>query len=148
MTTTSLAVGVVSGNNNDDDVNDGSNKEQLKNRTGEQSEIKTKIGKEEYTNPLGYLTAKKMIHGLLTCDTIYIEEGKARAHKKSSDKWEIKIPALTKEELSVKLGITPKEINRLKRSPNFYNSIINKISLPLIKLYCSVKFADSEYKGN
>ncbi|MEI8055391.1 MAG: hypothetical protein WCH10_05285 [bacterium] len=44
-----------------------------------------------------------------------------------------------------KLGISTKELDKLKR-PNFYKDMASKISLPLICLYCSIKFVDGEHK--
>lgn len=92
-----------------------------------------------------FLTAQKMIHRLLACDRIKTEEGKIRAHE-TCDKPEIKIGAFTKNELAKKLGISVRELEKLKY-PDFYKSKARKISLPLSRLYCATKFADGEYKG-
>ncbi len=90
--------------------------------------------------------AQKIIHRLLTHDKLKmaLDEGKIM-DSVSSDKPEIKVKAFAKEELAEKLGICPEELEKLK-SPSFYEGIVNKISLPLIRLYCATKFADGEYK--
>ena len=64
----------------------------------------------------------------------------------SKNKSEVRVRPFTKGELAEKLGISLKELYELKR-PSFYESMANKISLPLIRLYCSTKFVDGEYKG-
>ena len=95
-------------------------------------------------NCLRFLTAQKMINRLLTCDRIKtaLDEGKVINHwlyNDNDNKLEIKIGAFAKKELAKKLSIKPKELEKLK-SPDFYNGVVNKISLPLVRLYCAIKF--------
>jgi hypothetical protein len=85
-----------------------------------------------------------MIHRLLTCDRIKAEEGKIRAHG-AYDEPEVKVGAFTKEELAKKLGINPKELEKLK-TPSFYKTMASKVLPPLIYLYCATKFVDGEYR--
>jgi hypothetical protein len=94
-----------------------------------------------------FLTAQKMIHRFLTQDRIKTEldEGRAGGHGLYDDELIEKTGAFTKEELAEKLGISPKELEKLK-SPSFYKGMANKISLPLIRLYCATKFLVGEYK--
>jgi len=102
---------------------------------------------EQPPGNLNFSTAQKLIHRLLTCERIKtdLDDGKIRGLG-LSNKPEIKIGAYTESELAEKLGIKPKELEKLK-SPYFYEKMANKISLPLIRLYCSSKFVDGEYKG-
>jgi hypothetical protein len=79
-----------------------------------------------------------MIDRLLTIDRLEKKKGRV-------DKVELRCTKYTKAELSQKLGITPKELDRLKL-PRFYNSMVNKVALPLIALYCLTKFVTGEYK--
>jgi len=97
---------------------------------------------------LNFLTAQKMIHRLLTHDRIKtaLDAGRVINYALLGTKPEVIIKALTKEELAEKLGISVGEFNKLK-CPGFYKEIVNKISLPLVQLYCATKFADGEYKG-
>ncbi len=97
---------------------------------------------------LNFSTAKKMIHRLLTHDRIKtaLDEGKTMDYV-SNDKPEIKVRPFAKEELAEKLGISPKELDKLKR-PSFYENMASKISLPLIRLYCSTKFEVVNIKAN
>ena len=96
---------------------------------------------------LNFQTAQKMIQRLLTHDRIKtaLDEGRVINHA-SNNKPEVKIGAFTKEELAIKLGISTKELDKLKRQ-SFYKGMASKISLPLIRLYCSIKFVDGEHKG-
>jgi len=98
---------------------------------------------------LNFSTVQKMIHKLLTQERIKTEldEGRVSSrHRLYDDKLEVKIRVYTKGELAKKLGISFKELERLKSS-SFYRGIASKISLPLIRLYCATKFVDGEYKG-
>ena|SRR3990170_2653507 len=96
---------------------------------------------------VNFRAAQKMIHRLLTHERIKtaLDEGKTMDYV-SNDKPEIKVRPFTKEELAEKLGISSKELDRLK-SPSFYEGMASKISLPLSRLYCATKFVDGEYKG-
>lgn len=109
---------------------------------------KTSLLAEQPAGNLNFSTAQKMIHRLLTLDRIKTEldEGRVINHEVYDNKPMVKIRAFTKEELAEKLGISQEEFNKLN-SPDFYESMANKISLSLIRLYCSTKFADGEYKG-
>lgn len=88
-----------------------------------------------------------MIHRLLNHNRIKtdLDEGRIRGLG-SCNEPVVKTEAFTKEELAKKLGMSPEEFERFK-SPDFYNEIVNKISLPLIRLYCATKFVVGEYKG-
>jgi hypothetical protein len=96
---------------------------------------------------LNFSTAQKMIHRLLTHDRIKtdLDEGRIRGLGLSNDKPEVKAGAFTKEELAEKLSISPEDLEKLESS-DLYESIANKVSLPLIRLYCATKFADGESK--
>ena len=87
-------------------------------------ELETKVG--EYIN---FLTIRKIILQFLTCDRIIFIP--------------TKVSKFTKLELANKLNITPKQLKRLLRSQSScsYREMIGKINLPLIKLYCSTKWA-------
>jgi hypothetical protein len=108
---------------------------------------KNSITAGQSSGNVNFSTAQKMIHRLLAHDRIKtgLDEGKTRDHE-SNDEPKIKIIAFTKEELAEKLGISPKELKKLK-SPDFYKGIVNKISLPLIRLYCVTKFVNGEYES-
>lgn len=97
---------------------------------------------------VSFSTAQKMIHRLLNHDRIKtdLDEGRIRGLGSCSDKPVIKVRAFTKEELTEKLGISLEELEKLK-SLNFYEGMVNKISPPLIRLYCATKFVGGEYKG-
>jgi hypothetical protein len=102
----------------------------------------TKSITAEYTpcynsaNTLSFFTAQHMVLRLLTVD---------RLEKESQYKKELRCAKYTKEELAQKLGITTNELKKFKL-PHFYNSIVGKISMPLISLYCATKWVDGEYK--
>ncbi|MEI8054868.1 MAG: hypothetical protein WCH10_02555 [bacterium] len=104
------------------------------------------VAARQSSGNLNFRVAQVMIHKLLTCERIKtaLDEGRIINHA-SNNKPEVKIGAFTKEELAGKLGISTKELDKLKR-PNFYKDMASKISLPLICLYCATKFADGEYK--
>jgi hypothetical protein len=95
---------------------------------------------------LNFRVAQKMIHRLLTFDRIKTEldGGRARGHGLDNEP-EVKIGTFTKEGLAEKLDISLEELEKLK-SPSFYERIANKISLPLVCLYCASKFVVGEYK--
>lgn len=92
---------------------------------------------------LKFSTVKKMIHRLLTQERIKtkLDEGRVINHHESNTKPMTKVEAYTKEELAKKLGISLKEIDKLK-SPSLYCRIASKISLSLARLYCATKFID------
>ena len=96
---------------------------------------------------VSFSTAQKMIHRLLTLNRIKtdLDDGKIRGHG-LGDEPEVKMVAFTREELAEKLGIDLEELEKFK-SPSFYEGIVNKISPPLICLYCATKFVGGEYKG-
>jgi hypothetical protein len=94
---------------------------------------------------VSFLTAQKMIHRLLNHDRIKTDLDDERIKGLGSyNEPETKIGAFTKERLAEKLGISPEEIENLK-SPDFYEGIANKISLPLARLYCATKFVNGAY---
>jgi len=90
---------------------------------------------------LNFSTAQKMIHRLLTLERIKtaLDEGRVINHALLGNKPIVKMKAFTKEELAEKLGISLEEFDKLK-FPGFYKEIVNKISLPLVRLYCATKF--------
>lgn len=94
---------------------------------------------------LNFKTAQKMIHRFLTEERIKtaLDDGRIINHALSNEP-KIIMKLYTKEELAKKLGITVEELGKLK-SPNFYEKMVNKISLPLTSLYCVTKFAGNEY---
>jgi len=87
--------------------------------------LKTKINKNS-TPYLSRRTFNRMIHQFLTCDRIKTAETR---HSK-----------YTKQELAKELGISKQELMKPKKT-HYYNKIANKINLPLIRLYCSAKWA-------
>ena len=91
---------------------------------------------------LNFQTAQAIIHKLLTCDRIKtaLNDGKV-INPALRNEPKIKLAAYTKEELAKKLGITARELNKLK-TPSHYKKMVDKISLPLICLYCATKFVD------
>jgi len=98
---------------------------------------------------LNFSTAQKMVHKLLTSDRIKTELDEGRVinyHRSRDDRLVVKTGAYTKEELAKKLDISPKDLKKLK-SPGSYSSIVRKISLSLIRLYCATKFVDGKCKG-
>ncbi len=103
---------------------------------------KESIAAGQLSGNLNFRVAQKMIHRLLTHDRIKtaLDDGRIGGYK-PNDKTEIKVEAFTKKELAEKLGISLEELERLKR-PSFYKSMGRKISLPLIRLYCSTRFVD------
>ncbi|CAL7962656.1 hypothetical protein GAMM_40004 [Gammaproteobacteria bacterium] len=107
---------------------------------------KDSIAAGKSSGNLNFSVAQKMIHQLLTMDRIKtaLDDGKV-INLTLCNEPKIRLAAYTKDELAKKLGITTKELEKLK-IPNFYKGIASKISLPLSRLYCATKFADSEYK--
>ena len=107
-----------------------------------------RITARQLSGNLNFSTAQKMIHRLLTNDRIKTEldEGRVRSLGSCDDKPVIKTGAFTKKELAQKLSITLEELKKLGL-PYFYRRMAVKISVPLVSLYCSTKFADGEYKG-
>ena len=81
---------------------------------------------------LSFLTTQKMIRRFLSCDRIITAE--MRGEK------------LTIQELASRLSVNPLElelfIRPISRAP--YRKTAGKIALPLIKLYCSTKWAEDE----
>jgi hypothetical protein len=91
---------------------------------------------------LNFKTAQKMIHRLLTEERIKtaLYDGRCINPALPNEPKIIMNPH-TKEELAKKLGITEEEFEKL-RSTDFYEKIADKISLPLIQLYCATKFVE------
>lgn len=91
---------------------------------------------------LNFKTVQKMIHRLLTEERIKtpLDEGRV-INPALCNVLKVRVAAYTKEELAKKLGITPEELEKL-RYPDFYEEMADKISLLLINIYCSTKFAD------
>ncbi len=58
----------------------------------------------------------------------------------SSPVSEVRVKSYVKQELAKNIGIISEELKKLK-SLGFYHKMANKISSPLIKLYCATKFA-------
>jgi hypothetical protein len=132
MSAFSLTTKYLSGNNK-------RNKEQPKNGTGEQLQSETKKESNKNKN-LKFSTAQGMIFKLLTTDRLEKESPRCRTTK------EYRCTKYTKEELAQKLGITHQELEKLK-IPYFYRRVANKISLPLISLYCATKWVNEEYRA-
>ena len=117
MTESSLAVGLALGNNSD-------SKEKVCINNGEKSRVETNRDSYKY-KILSFSVATKMINKFLTVNRI---DNKGKNVK------------YTKEELAEKLGITIEEFERLK-SPSFYKSKGNKVTMALVSLYCDTKWA-------
>lgn len=96
---------------------------------------------------LNFETAQKIIHQLLTQDRIKtaLDDGRV-INPALCNGPKTRVAAYTKEELAKKLGITVEELDKLK-FPDFYEKMVNKISLPLTMLYCATKFITGEYKS-
>ena len=95
-----------------------------------ETKVKGKINPDRrLNNHLKFSTVQNIIYKFLNCNRI--------------ETVEIKCVKYTKEELAERIGITIKELEAAK-APYFYTSIASKISLPLISLYCSAKWADGE----
>lgn len=108
---------------------------------------KTSLSAGQLSGNLNFSTAQKMIHRMLIHDRIKIALDDGRVVNPAiNNETEIRLKAYTREELAKKIGITPEELEKLK-STDFYKEMATKISLPLIRLYCSIKFVDGEYKG-
>jgi hypothetical protein len=104
------------------------------------------LNAESSTGNLNFSTAQKIIYRLLNHERIKtdLDEGRIKGLGTIDNKPTAKVAAYTKKEIAEKLGLTLEELDSLK-SPNFYENIINKISLYLIRLYCSTKFTNGEY---
>jgi hypothetical protein len=105
---------------------------------------KTSLIAKSSSGNLKFKTAQKMIRKFLTCERIKtdLDEGRIKGINLNNES-EIKINAYTKNELAKKLGITQEELEKFK-SRIFYENMASKISLPLIRLYCSAKFVDGK----
>jgi len=105
------------------------------------------LSARQLSGNVSFSTAQEMINRFLTLDRIKtaLDEGKA-INRASGNEPEERVRPFTKEELAEKLGITVKDLGKLKH-PAFYEKIASKISRPLNRLYCATKFADGEYKG-
>ncbi|CAL7961366.1 conserved hypothetical protein [Gammaproteobacteria bacterium] len=79
-----------------------------------------------------FLKFQERINKLLTCDRMV--------------KIEVRCPSYTKEELAKKLGISEKELEKLKKF-YFYKIMESKIVRPLLNLYCSTKWAENGCKS-
>jgi len=94
----------------------------------EQLETKTDAAGNQ---AIKFLTVQKMINEFLTRDRVVMKE--VRCVKYSE--WE----------LAEKLNITPKALKSLKL-PYVYKSMVSRITLPLVRLYCSTGWVDDECK--
>ena len=110
---------------------------------------KNSLATKQKSCNLKFSTMQKMIRRLLTQDRIKTEldEGSVINHYESKNKPMVRVKAYTKAELVRKLNISLEEFEKLK-SPGSYRSMIDKISLSLIRLYCATKFVDDEHIGN
>ena len=108
---------------------------------------KTSITAVPSAGNLNFLTAQKIIHRLLTQERIKtdLDEGRIKGLGITDNKPIVKVAAYTKKGLAKKLGITLDELYKLN-SPTSYECMANKISLPLIHLYCATKFSTDEHK--
>lgn len=88
-----------------------------------------------------------MIHRLLTEERIKTppDDGIVKGNA-SLPAPEVRVEPYAKSELAKNLSITLGELEKLKLL-DFYSKMVNKISLPLVTLYCATKFVDGEYKG-
>lgn len=68
---------------------------------------------------------QKMINKFLTCDRVITKEARCLRY--------------TEWELAEKLNITPKMLKSLK-VPYVYKAMVSRITLPLVRLYCSTKW--------
>ena len=93
----------------------------------EQTEIKV----NDRNGNIGFSTTQQMINKFLTYDRIAIK--KVRCLK------------YTKIELAEKLNLTPKSLDKLKL-PYFYKSMVSRITLPLVRLYCATGWVEDECK--
>ncbi len=105
---------------------------------------KNSIGACHSSGNLNFETAQKIIHRFLTEERVKtaLDYGRIINPTLPNEPKTIMKP-YTKEELAKKLGITTEEFEKLK-SPNFYEKMADKISLPLTLLYCATKFVDGE----
>ena len=100
-------------------------------RSGNKEKLETKIDGGIHKN-INFLTVQKMINRFLIRDRIVMKE--------------VRCLKYTERELAEKLNITPKTLKKLKLQC-FYKATISRVTLPLVRLYCSTKWADGEYKG-
>lgn len=82
---------------------------------------------------ISFETVQKMLNKFLTCDRVITKEHRCLKYNE--------------EELAKKLNITLEELKRLKL-PYFYKQMIYRITLPLVRLYCSTKWIDDENGKN
>lgn len=94
---------------------------------------------------LNFATAQKIIHRFLTEERIKtaLDDGRV-INPALCNEPKTRVRAYTVEELAKKLDMTPEELEELKFL-YFYEKMANKISLPLIRLYCATKFANGEH---
>ena len=85
-------------------------------------------------NGLSLESAVKQLNDLLLCERL--------------ETVEVKRPPYSKEELAQLFGISVNEINKILRHQTAGRFIVSKITLPLAKLYCSVKFSDQSQGRN
>lgn len=99
-----------------------------------QLEVKDECGERQKKSGLSFLTVQKMIKRFLTCDRIVTK--KVRCRK------------LTERELAKKLSISLSELKVFVESATFARrrGISGEITPPLVKLYCSTKWAKSEHR--
>ena len=105
---------------------------------------KTSLIAGQSSGNLNFETAQKIIDRLLTQDRIKtdLDDGRIKGLGVCDNQPPVKLKAFTKTELAQKLGISVEELEKLK-SPDFYETIVSKVPLPLIRLYCATKFADN-----
>lgn len=102
---------------------------------------------------LNFLVKKKIIHRLLTEERIKtsLDEGIIKGTEAPPVHKVIAKP-YTKEELAKKLDISLEDLENfilVSSSSALYESMaeqVDKISLSLTRLYCSIKFVSGEYK--
>jgi len=99
------------------------------NRSNEEPS-KTEIGNGR-NKTISFLVAQKMLNKFLACDRIITKEERCLRYDE--------------EGLAKILNITPKALKRLK-FPCFYRAMVSRMNLPLVRLYCSTKWADGEFK--
>ena len=87
----------------------------------------------QHTESLAFKTSQNMIDKLLTCPRI----------ARNVNVYEYKDRPYTKKDLAKKLLLSIKQIDELG-DEKFYTRYCEKISLPLIKLFCATKFYEDD----
>lgn len=105
------------------------NSDEVGNR--EKLETKIDVNVTRINRTINFLTVQKMINRFLTCDRMVMKE--------------VRCLRYTEWELAEKLNIAPKTLKKLKL-PWFYKATIRRVILSLVRLYCSTKWVDGEFR--